>query len=74
MEGANTASHIGLWVIVVGLGIFLTWSAVNKKSDIDNYAKGANHVENHYTSWPLSFACTPVDIMESLKPKTELKK
>lgn len=55
-NSTNTISHILLWIVVVGLGIFLTWSAVNKKSDIDNYAKGANHYDIHHTYYPLSIA------------------
>lgn len=43
MEGIRTASHVGLWIMVISLGIFLAWSAVNKKSEVENnrYGSGA---------------------------------
>jgi hypothetical protein len=54
MEEIKTASHIGLWITVIGLVIFLAWSAVNKKSEDNTYQRGsvdASKVVNYY---PLS--------------------
>lgn len=70
----STGSHIALWLVVIGIGIFLTWSAVNKKSETDNYAKGSNHAEGHVTNYPFSFGCVPIDVMDSIRGKAEAKK
>lgn len=51
----RTASHIGLWILVIGLIIFLSWSAVNKKTESNDYAKGSTHIETTVNDYPLSF-------------------
>jgi hypothetical protein len=52
----RTASHIGLWIAVIGLVVFLAWSAVNKKSETNEYQKGSDHLEAGVTNnyYPLS--------------------
>lgn len=58
------ASHIGLWICVIGVGIFLTWSAVNKKSEDNTYKSGSIDNSKVINQYPLSmgFGC------ESLRP------
>lgn len=58
MEQIRTASHIGLWIAVISLIIFLAWSAVNKKTTEDIYSGKAFHQEetnNFYGIVPLSW-------------------
>lgn len=52
-------SHIGLWLAVISLGVFLTWSAVNKKSEVETFSKGASKQETSFTitEQPFSFPC-----------------
>lgn len=55
----DTASHIGLWILVIAIGIFLTWSAVNKKSEDNNYRAGSVDNSKVINQYPLSmgFGC-----------------
>lgn len=54
MESANTVSHIGLWVAVIAVGAFLTWSAVNKHSEDNAYHSGSVDGSTTITRNPLS--------------------
>lgn len=56
MEGIRTASHIGLWIAVIGVGIFLTWSAVNKKSEDNTYRAGSVDNSRVINVYPLGMA------------------
>lgn len=50
------ASHIGLWLVVGALVIFLTWSAVNKKSEDNTYRAGSVDNSRIINVYPLGLA------------------
>jgi hypothetical protein len=51
-KGISWASGIAL-ALVLGLIIFLAWSAVNKKQEVDNYGGKATHNESSVTIAPI---------------------
>jgi len=44
----RTASHIGLWICVFIIGIWLVWSATHTSTENNKYASGSNPID--YTS------------------------
>lgn len=38
----RTASHIGLWIAVIGIGIWLVWSATHTSTENNKYAPNSN--------------------------------
>lgn len=49
-------SHIGLWIGLIAIIIFLTWSAVNKKSEDNNYRAGSVDNSRVVNVYPLGLA------------------
>lgn len=52
----RTASHIGLWALCIGIIIFLSWSAVNKKSEDNTYRAGSVDNSKVINVYPLGMA------------------
>jgi hypothetical protein len=44
----RTASHIGLWIVVVLIGAWLVYSATHTSTENNKYASGSNPID--YTS------------------------
>ena len=38
----RTASHIGLWIVVIGIGIWLVYSATHTSTENNKYAPNSN--------------------------------
>lgn len=59
----RTASHIGLWIIVAGIGIWLIYSATHTHNERNTFAPGSTSNENHIVRWPLTIdlnlSCVP---------------
>ena len=36
----RTASHIGLWIIIVGIGVYLVYSATHTNTENNKYGSG----------------------------------
>jgi hypothetical protein len=57
-------SHIFLWIIVAGIGIWLIWSATHTNIENNKYAPGSTSNDNHSTRWPftidLNFSCSRI--------------
>lgn len=69
------ASHIGLWIIVIGIGVWLVYSATHSTTENNKYAPGSASYDVKITDWPLSFGCVPINVMDKIQPKnTEIKK
>lgn len=49
-------SHILLWVVLIGLAVFLTWSAVNKKTEDNTYQRGAVDASHATNVYPLGLS------------------
>lgn len=49
-------SHIGLWIFAIGIVIFLTWSAVNKKSEDNTFRSGSVDNSKVINVYPLGMA------------------
>lgn len=49
-------SHIGLWLVAIGLVVFLSWSAVNKKSEDNTYRSGSVDNSRVVNVYPLGMA------------------
>ena len=49
-------ASLGAWIGLIGIIVFLCWSAT-KKTDVDNYAKGAQHYEVTENNYPLAPRC-----------------
>ena len=54
-------SHIILWVVISGIGIWLVYSATHTNTENNKYAPGATVSDNHSSRWPLTmdfnFSC-----------------
>ena len=65
-KGQTTApslvSHIFLWIIILGIGAWLVYSATHSNTENNKYAPGATINDNHSTRWPLTidfnFSCS----------------
>ena len=73
-KNLNSASHLGLWIIVIGAGIWLLWSALSKRTESNDYSKGATHNETSIDlavhEYPLSFGCARFDLRDTAtRPK-----
>lgn len=76
---ARLTSHILLWIIVAGIGIWLIYSATHTNTENNRFAPGSNSSDNHSTRWPLTFdfnmSCVRNDSLKALKPDvSEVKK
>lgn len=76
-EGGRLASHIFLWVGLIAVIIFLSWSAVNKKSEDNNYRAGSVDNSKVVNVYPLGMA-PGCDFIRAdgtpLSKKSEVKK
>lgn len=55
-SGVRAASHIGLWIGIIAIVIFLSWSAVNKKSEDNTYRSGSVDNSRVINVYPLGMA------------------
>lgn len=76
-SGVRTASHIGLWVLGIGIIVWLVYSATHTSSEQNRYAGGAESHDNHSTRWPftidLNFSCVPKEFIRADKSSVEVK-
>jgi hypothetical protein len=58
---ASMVSHILLWIVVIGVGVWLVYAATHSNTQNQRIAPGATVNDNHSTRWPLTldfnFSC-----------------
>lgn len=73
----SLVSHIILWVIIIGIGFYLIYSATHTQTENNKYAPGATINDNHSTRWPftidLNFGCSRVGLDSPMKKETKLE-
>lgn len=77
MEQIRTASHIGLWIAMALVAVWLIYSATHTNTENNKFAPGSTATDNHSTRWPftidLNFSCSRVGLDSAIK-KPEAKK
>lgn len=77
VERVRTFSHIGIWIVFICVGIWIMWSALNKRTESNEYTKGASHTENSSEisvhEYPLSFGCARFDLRGNDKKVKKVK-
>ena len=51
----STVSHVLLWIVIIGIGVWLIYSATHTNTENNKYAPGATVSDNHSSRWPLTF-------------------
>ena len=66
VERVRTFSHVGIWIVIFSVGLWILWSALNKRTESNEYTKGATHDETSIDlavhEYPLSFGCARFDM------------
>lgn len=75
-EGVRTASHIGLWVAIIIIGIWLVYAATHTNTENNKYGSGTipvSHTSNNYGLLNLN-PCGILFTIGGEKKKAEIKK
>lgn len=76
-SGLRKASHIGLWLLGLGLLGWTVYQAFHSNNEFNRFAAGAESHDNHSTRWPftidLNFSCVPKEFIRADKSNVEVK-
>lgn len=73
-NGARLASHIGLWILGLGIVVWLVYSATHTQTEFNRYAPGATVSDNHSARWPLTLDFNFSCVNQGLQDKWGQKK